>query len=152
MKPEITKTVVAKKINHQEKDRIGLFFDYDRDTIKLPFAQFATFVTTPLFENETDIRIIRKLLLHSEIKTLMTYTHVSRKNYRNKIHLVHYLIEPHNFKNISINFVFLIAFFNCLGIFCSSIFVFFIFSMTSFSLISAKRCAKVLFPLSKMVR
>ncbi len=83
MKSEATKTVVAKKINHQEKDRVGLFFDYHRETIKLPFAQFATFVTTPLFEKETDIRIIRKPLVHSEIKSAMIYTHVSNKTKKN---------------------------------------------------------------------
>ena len=61
---ETTKTVVAKKMNYQEKDRIGLFFDYyDRNTIKLPFARFATFLTTPLLKKETDIRIIRKPLV-----------------------------------------------------------------------------------------
>ncbi len=33
MIPEATKTVVEKKINHPEKNRIGLFFDYDRETL-----------------------------------------------------------------------------------------------------------------------
>ncbi len=77
---EATKTVVAKKINHRQKDRIGLFFDYNRDTIKLPFAQFATFVTTHPLKKGIDIRMIRKLSGHTEIKAAMIYTHVSMKN------------------------------------------------------------------------
>ena len=84
---EATKTVVAKKINHPEKDRIGLFFDYNRDTIKLPFARLATFVTIPVLNKETDIRIIRKPLLHSEIKTITIYTHESTKNVKNSLYM-----------------------------------------------------------------